>query len=153
MMRKFLHIFYFQDDYMFYWRFHFSLKAQSIAYLLSGSEHVYWTLNLEIEVHSIWVLWPRQPSRMEWLGFSGSWVWREVFFGGTKKIVDYSLVFPWASLAMGFNWSSLLFKCVKDVACKSSHNNVYKRNERFNLYMFNVIYMWHVPCVITMYTK
>jgi hypothetical protein len=23
------------------------------------------------------------------------------------------------------------------------------KNERFNLYMFNVIYMWHVPCVAT----
>ena len=24
-----------------------------------------------------------------------------------------------------------------------------KRNERFNLYMFNIIYMWHVPYVVT----
>ena len=38
--------------------------------------------------------------------------------------------------------SSLFVKCVKDMACKSSHNNSYKKkNERFNLYMFNVIYM------------
>ena len=44
--------------------------------------------------------------------------------------------------------SSLLVKCVEDVSCKSSHNNSTK-NERFNLYMFNVIYVWHVPCVVT----
>jgi hypothetical protein len=27
-------------------------KSQSIAYLLSGSEHVYWILDIEDEVHS-----------------------------------------------------------------------------------------------------
>jgi hypothetical protein len=32
-------------------------KSQSIAYLLNGSEHVYWILDLETEVHSIWVMW------------------------------------------------------------------------------------------------
>jgi len=42
--------------------------------------------------------------------------------------------------SLGIYLSSLLVKCVEDVACKSSHNNFYK-NERFNLYMFNVIYM------------
>ena len=26
---------------------------------------------------------------------------------------------------------------------------IFTKNERFNLYMFNVIYMWHVPCVVT----
>ena len=32
-------------------------KSQSIAYLLNGSEHIYWILDLEDEVHSIWVVW------------------------------------------------------------------------------------------------
>ena len=32
-------------------------KSQSIAYLLNGSEHIYWILDLENEVHSIWVIW------------------------------------------------------------------------------------------------
>jgi hypothetical protein len=32
-------------------------KSQSIAYLLNGSEHIYWILDLETEVHSIWVIW------------------------------------------------------------------------------------------------
>ena len=48
---------------------------------------------------------------------------------------DHSLAYSWAHL------SSLLVKCVEDVACKSSYNNSQKKNERFNLYMFNVIYM------------
>ena len=33
------------------------MKSQSIAYLLNGSEHVYWILDLEDEVHSIGVIW------------------------------------------------------------------------------------------------
>ena len=53
------------------------------------------------------------------------------------------------SSSLGLHLSSLLVKCVKDVACKSSHNKFYKKNEECNLYMFNVIYMWHVPCVLT----
>ena len=30
------------------------MKSQSIAYLLSGIAHIYWILDLEVEVHSIW---------------------------------------------------------------------------------------------------
>jgi hypothetical protein len=35
------------------------MKSQSIAYLLNGSEHIYWIMDLEGtgEVHSIWVIW------------------------------------------------------------------------------------------------
>jgi hypothetical protein len=29
------------------------MKSQSITYLLNGSEHIYWILDLEGEVHSI----------------------------------------------------------------------------------------------------
>ena len=32
------------------------MKSQSIAYLLNGSEHIYWILDLEDEVHSVWVI-------------------------------------------------------------------------------------------------
>ena len=32
------------------------MKSQSIAYLLFGSAHIYWILDLEDEVHSIWNL-------------------------------------------------------------------------------------------------
>ena len=32
-------------------------KSQPIAYLVNGSEHIYWILDLENEVHSIWVIW------------------------------------------------------------------------------------------------
>ena len=32
-------------------------KSQSIAYLLHGSEQIYWIMDLEDEVHSIWVIW------------------------------------------------------------------------------------------------
>jgi hypothetical protein len=33
------------------------MKSQSIAYLPIGSTHMYWNLDLEGEVHSIWDLW------------------------------------------------------------------------------------------------
>ena len=33
------------------------MKSQSITYLLNGSEHIYWILDLENEVHSIWFRW------------------------------------------------------------------------------------------------
>ena len=41
------------------------MTYRSIAYSLSGSEHVYWNLGLKIEVQSIWVSWTRRPSRMQ----------------------------------------------------------------------------------------
>ena len=37
--------------------FTLKMKSQSIAYLLNESEHVYWILDLDGEVHSIWDLW------------------------------------------------------------------------------------------------
>ena len=53
-----------------------------------------------------------------------------------KKIkFDHSLVLFLLHL------SSLLVKRVEDVAFKSSYNNFYQKNEHFNLYIFNVIYM------------
>ena len=33
------------------------MKPQSIAHSLNGNEHIYWVLDLEGEVHSIWDLW------------------------------------------------------------------------------------------------
>ena len=32
------------------------MTSQSIAFLLNESEHIYWTLDLQDEVHSIWVI-------------------------------------------------------------------------------------------------
>ena len=36
--------------------FTLKIKSQSIAYLLNGSEHMYWIWDLKGEVHSIWDL-------------------------------------------------------------------------------------------------
>jgi hypothetical protein len=33
------------------------MKSQPIAYLLNESEHIYWILDLEDEVHSLRVIW------------------------------------------------------------------------------------------------
>ena len=45
--------------------------------------------------------------------------------------------------SLGLHLSSLLVKCVEDVACKSFTTFSTKKNEWLNLYM------WHVPCVVT----
>ena len=42
---------------MFYWQFHFDSETPIIAHLLNENEHIYWILNSEGEVHSIWGLW------------------------------------------------------------------------------------------------
>jgi hypothetical protein len=47
-------------------------KSQSIACLLNGSEHIYWILDLENQVHSIWVIWTSGPSRMQGLARVGT---------------------------------------------------------------------------------
>ena len=41
------------------------MKSQSSAYFLNGSEHIYWILDLEDEVHSIWVTWTKRPSKLQ----------------------------------------------------------------------------------------
>jgi hypothetical protein len=37
--------------------FTLKIKSHSIAYLLNGSDYIYWILDLEGEVHIIWDLW------------------------------------------------------------------------------------------------
>ena len=37
--------------------FTFKMKSQSSAYLLNGSDHIYWIFDLEGEMHSIWDFW------------------------------------------------------------------------------------------------
>ena len=37
--------------------FTLKMNSQSIAYLLNENEHIYWILDLEDGVHSIWNLW------------------------------------------------------------------------------------------------
>ena len=48
--------FHFQVNCMFYWQFTLEMKSPSIAYLLNGSQDMYWIVDLESEVHSIWDL-------------------------------------------------------------------------------------------------
>ena len=45
------------------------MKSQSIAYLLNESEHKYWILNLEGEVHSVWDLWISELQEYKGNGF------------------------------------------------------------------------------------
>jgi hypothetical protein len=66
-MHSFCNIFDFQVNYMFLLGgFTLKRKSQSIAYLLNESEQIYWILDLEGEVHSIWDL--RISSLQEYKG-------------------------------------------------------------------------------------
>jgi hypothetical protein len=49
--------------------FTLKMKSQSIAYLLDESEHIYWILDLEGEVHSIWDLWINSLQKYKGNGF------------------------------------------------------------------------------------
>jgi hypothetical protein len=62
-----------------------SVKSQSIACLLNGSEHIYWILDLEGKVHSIWDLWISGLQECKCNGFSESG-WRATVFGRILKI-------------------------------------------------------------------
>ena len=43
---------------------HIHETLHETIYALSGSEHIFWILGLEVEVHSIWIMCTRWPSRM-----------------------------------------------------------------------------------------
>ena len=82
------------------------------------------------------------PCGKKWMFFFNTCSKRAIFEKNLK--FDCSFVFSWASL---------VFHLMLDVSKMWLANLLTtiftKRNERFNLYMFNVIYMWLVSCVIT----
>ena len=60
-------------------------KSQLIAYLLNGSEHIYWSLDLEGEVHSIWDLWISGLQECKGNGFFRSRAGGQKFLVGSIK--------------------------------------------------------------------
>lgn len=59
---------------------------------MSESEHVYWILDLEVEVYSLWVLSIKRPSRLQ-----GQYVLEirrlgDVFFRLVSKILNFELL-------------------------------------------------------------
>ena len=62
------------------------MKSQSIAYLLIGSAHIYWILDLGGEVHSIYMGFEvKRPSRMQGQCFLKSWAGQAAIFGHKKN--------------------------------------------------------------------
>ena len=61
------------------------MKSQLIASLLNGSEHVYWILDLEGRVHSIWDLWISGLQECKDNGFFRSRAGGQQFLVGSKK--------------------------------------------------------------------
>ena len=78
--------------------------------------------------------------------------WMCWFFWNTrpKRVVlkDKNLVWPFFCLLLGFTCRQFLLNVLKMCLQIFSQQFLQKKNEQFNLYVFNVIYMWHVPCVV-----
>ena len=62
------------------------MESQSIAYLVIGSAHINWILDLEGEVHSIWDLWTNILQVCSGNVFFWSWAGRATIFGRVHKI-------------------------------------------------------------------
>ena len=70
--------------------FTLTMKPHAIAHLLNGNEHIYWMLDLEGEVHSIWFLWVSglQECKSNEFSKSGGWATKPVF-GRVQKILIF----------------------------------------------------------------
>ena len=56
-------------------------------------------------------------------------------------------VFSFSCLLLGFTCLRFLLNLLK-MWLANLLTTIFTKNEQFNLYMFNVIYMWHVHCVV-----
>jgi hypothetical protein len=74
-----------------------------------------------------------------------------IFFNISPKraILGKIKVLPFSCLLLGFTCLYFLLTVSKMWLANLLTTISTKKNERFNLYMFNVIYMWHVPCVVS----
>jgi hypothetical protein len=65
-----------------------------------------------------------------------------------RAVLGKIKVWPFFCLLLGFTCLHFLLN-VSKMWLANLLTAISTKNERFNLYMFNVIYMWHVPCVVT----
>jgi hypothetical protein len=65
-----------------------------------------------------------------------------------RAVLGKIKVWPFSCLLLGFTCLHFLLK-VSKMWLANLLTSISTKNERFNLNMFNVIYMWHVPCVVT----
>lgn len=99
------------------------MKSQSIGYLLCGSECIYLILELEDEVHSMWILWARWLSRMQGqLGFEVKWdgqqflVKLEFIFRGFVEVAGlgpYPVFNPYPEKLVGERLTSSSSVCMR----------------------------------------
>jgi hypothetical protein len=94
------------------------MKSQSIAYLLNGSEHIYWIWDLEGEVHSIWDVWISGLQECKGDDFSEVMQANNNFQSSPKKLISIMGGCP----------------CLNIPPPKSSGG----RGKELNIYLFNV---------------
>ena len=78
--------------------FTFEVNSQSIAYLLNGSEHVYWNLFIEGEVHSTWDVWTSGLQECKGNGFSEVGRAGNNFRSGPKFWIFWTGICPYPNL-------------------------------------------------------
>lgn len=79
--------------------FNSGMQSKPIAHFLSGSEHIYMILGLEVDVHSTQVLWTPRPSIMQGQLFLGvergrkhiSIEFKTIFSGVAQGIASHTL--------------------------------------------------------------
>ena len=98
--------------------------------------------NIVLKAHSLGVnwMWTRKDDHApkSECAYSFNICQNMVFF---RKIQ----VWPFSYLLLRLHLSSLLVKCVKDVACKSSHNNLQKH---YAIYFVHIQCNLHVTCTL-----
>jgi hypothetical protein len=77
--------------------FTLKLKSQSIVYLLNGSEHICWILDLEDEQHSIWVIWTSGLQECKGNLIFQSWAEWAVVFG---RDMNFFIIFVGVALGV-----------------------------------------------------
>ena len=83
------------------------MKSQLIAYLLHGSEHIYWNLDLEGEVHSIWNLWISGLQECKGNDFFQSQTDKQQFLVRARKSRIYGRAVAFARLYLPYKLDEL----------------------------------------------
>ena len=103
--------------------FTLKMKSQSIAYLLNGSEHIYWIWNIEDEVHAIWDLWIRDFRECKGNGFFEVERMGNNFWSGPENLdfLDRRLPLPKYSSHKKFVGGGDLASPCPCLECSGSH--------------------------------
>ena len=120
------------------------IKSRWIAHILNGSEQIYWVLDLEGEVHSIWELWISGLQECKGNGLFEVGRNRHKFSVGSKNSWSLfgGLPLPGSTFPkklIGGGWTPTLnLWCSFQIVC------TYLPGSRFRVLGL----LWHCPCIL-----